>query len=181
MSYIFSPDYKFTTWRKLWLALAKAQKQEGLDITGKQISEMEKNLNNIDYEFAREKEKELRHDVMAHIHTFARACPSAAPIIHLGATSAFVCDNTDLILMRDGLALLKNKLLHIIKNLADFADKYNRACIARIYTNTFPLCQQKNRFFTVCTNKKSKLPVKYKGGASFCLVTLSFLVSGRVF
>ena len=94
---LFSPNFRFRTWRRLWIALAEAEKRAGIDISEEQIDEMRANIDPIDYAFAKQKERELRHDVMAHVHTFARACPKAGPIIHLGATSAYVVDNTDLI------------------------------------------------------------------------------------
>ncbi|WP_022819440.1 adenylosuccinate lyase [Fusobacterium russii] len=121
MMYNFSPDKKFSTWRKLWIALAEAEKELGLDITDEQIEEMKKNILNIDYDLAAKKEKEFRHDVMAHVHTFGTQVPIAMPIIHLGATSAYVGDNTDLIQIKDGLALVKAKLVNIMNNLAKFA------------------------------------------------------------
>ena len=107
MMYNFSPDKKFSTWRKLWIALAESEKELGLDISQEQIDEMKKNIHNIDYELAAKKEKEFRHDVMAHVHTFGTQAPLAMPIIHLGATSAFVGDNTDLIQIKDGLEIIK--------------------------------------------------------------------------
>lgn len=121
MMYNFSPDKKFSTWRKLWIALAEAEKELGLDITDEQIEEMRKNIFNIDYDLAAKKEKEFRHDVMAHVHTFGIQVPSAMPIIHLGATSAYVGDNTDLIQIKDALALVKAKLINIMNNLSKFA------------------------------------------------------------
>lgn len=121
MMYNFSPDKKFSTWRKLWIALAEAEKELGLDITDEQIEEMKKNIFNIDYDLAAKKEKEFRHDVMAHVHTFGTQVPIAMPIIHLGATSAYVGDNTDLIQIKDGLALVKAKLVNIMNNLSKFA------------------------------------------------------------
>lgn len=121
MMYNFSPDKKFSTWRKLWVALAEAEKELGLAITEEQIEEMKKNIYNIDYKLAAKKEKEFRHDVMAHVHTFGTQAPQAMPIIHLGATSAFVGDNTDLIQIKDGLALIKAKLINIMNNLSKFA------------------------------------------------------------
>lgn len=121
MMYNFSPDKKFSTWRKLWIALAESEKELGLNITDEQIEEMKKNIHNIDYELAAKKEKEFRHDVMAHVHTFGTQVPVAMPIIHLGATSAFVGDNTDLIQIKDGLHLVKVKMVNIIKNLSKFA------------------------------------------------------------
>ena len=124
MQYIFSPHKKFTTWRKLWTALAEAEKELGLNITDEQIDEMKKNIENIDFDYAKEKEKEFRHDVMAHVHTFGKTCPKAMPIIHLGATSAFVGDNTDLIVMKEAAELTLKKLINVINNLKEFALKY---------------------------------------------------------
>ncbi len=124
MQYIFSPDKKFSTWRRLWIALARAEMELGLPVTQEQIDEMEAHITDIDYELAAQKEKELRHDVMAHIHTFGTACPKAMPIIHLGATSCYVGDNTDVIIMREGLCLVRDKLVRVLHNLAVFADKY---------------------------------------------------------
>lgn len=124
MQYIFSPDKKFSTWRKLWVALARAEMELGLPVTQEQINEMEAHLTDIDYDKAAQYEKELRHDVMAHVHTFGELCPKAMPIIHLGATSCYVGDNTDVILMRDGLELVRSKLVRVLAKLADFADKY---------------------------------------------------------
>ncbi|XP_005421916.1 adenylosuccinate lyase [Geospiza fortis] len=124
MAYNFSERKKFSTWRRLWLYLAQAEKSLGLSITDEQIREMEANLDNIDFKMAAEEEKKLRHDVMAHVHTFAHCCPKAAAIIHLGATSCYVGDNTDLIVLRDGFNLLLPKLARVINRLADFAEKY---------------------------------------------------------
>ncbi|XP_015274672.1 PREDICTED: adenylosuccinate lyase [Gekko japonicus] len=124
MAFNFSERKKFGTWRRLWLYLAQAEKSLGLPITDEQIQEMEANLDNIDFKMAAEEEKRLRHDVMAHVHTFAHCCPKAAGIIHLGATSCYVGDNTDLIVLRDGLDLLLPKLARVISRLADFAEKY---------------------------------------------------------
>ncbi|MGF7397152.1 adenylosuccinate lyase [Thermoanaerobacterium thermosaccharolyticum] len=124
MAQIFSDDEKFKTWRKLWIALAKSEKELGLNITDEQIEEMEMHAEDINYEDAKRFEKELRHDVMAHIRAFGLQCPKAKPIIHLGATSAFVDDNTDIILMYRGFQLIKKKLLKLIEVLSDFAIKY---------------------------------------------------------
>ena len=121
MMYNFSPDKKFSTWRKLWIALAESEKELGLDISQEQIDEMKKNIHNIDYELAAKKEKEFRHDVMAHVHTFGTQAALAMPIIHLGATSAFVGDNTDLIQIKDGLEIIKAKLVNVMNNLSKFA------------------------------------------------------------
>ena len=124
MLYNFSPNNNFRNWRKLWIALAEIQKDLGLDISDEQIAELKKNAEDIDYVKAAEYEKKFRHDVMAHVHTYGDAAPSAKGIIHLGATSAFVGDNTDLIQMRDGLLILRKQLVNVIKNLSDFALKY---------------------------------------------------------
>ena len=124
MLHLFSSDKKFSTWRKLWIALAKAEKSLGLHITDEQISEMEAHVVDIDYEYAAKMEKKLRHDVMAHVHTFGHVCPSAMPIIHLGATSCYVGDNTDVILMREGLWIIRKKLVNLIERLAGFAEQY---------------------------------------------------------
>lgn len=124
MQYIFSPDKKFTTWHKLWIALARAEMQLGLPVTQEQIDEMEANADEVDYEYAAEMEKKLRHDVMAHVHAFGKQCPKAMPIIHLGATSCYVGDNTDIIIMRDGLEQVRRELINVIYRLASFADKY---------------------------------------------------------
>ncbi|KAK4873714.1 hypothetical protein RN001_013074 [Aquatica leii] len=124
MQYNFSDQKKFSTWRKLWVNLAKAEKELGLEITDKQISEMEANVDNIDFKAAAAEEALTRHDVMAHVHVFANLCPSSAPIIHLGATSCFVGDNTDLIIIKDGLNILLPRLAAVIKNLSAFADEY---------------------------------------------------------
>lgn len=123
MQYIFSPDFKFSTWRKLWCALAESEKELGLAITDEQIAEMKAHVYDIDYKREAEYEAKLRHDVMAHLHTFAELCPKAKPIIHLGATSCFVGDNTDIIQMREGLLQIKLLLVNAISALADFADK----------------------------------------------------------
>jgi adenylosuccinate lyase len=124
MLFNFSHNNKFRTWRKLWIALAEIEKDLGLEITDEQIAELKANAENIDYDKAAEYEKKFRHDVMAHVHTYGDVAPSAKGIIHLGATSAFVGDNTDLIQIRDGLLILKKKLVNVMKNLADFAIQY---------------------------------------------------------
>jgi adenylosuccinate lyase len=137
MQYLFSSDMKFSTWRKLWISLAKAEKAMGLDITDEQIAELEAHIYDIDYAVAGAYEKKLRHDVMAHIHTYGDLCPNARPIIHLGATSCYVGDNTDMIVMKEALALVRKKLLSVIKNLRDFADEY-KALPALAYTHLQP-------------------------------------------
>jgi len=124
MSFIFSPRYKFTTWRKLWLALAMAEKKAGLNITPKQIEELRANVEKINFEKAAEYEKKFHHDVMAHIYAYGEQCKEARKIIHLGSTSCYVTDNTELIQMREGLKLLKKKLLLLLKELSSFAKKY---------------------------------------------------------
>ena len=121
---LFSADKKFSTWRKLWVALAKAEKELGLNITDEQIAKMEANVDNIDYERAKEYEKKFRHDVMAHVHTFGDCVPEAKGIIHLGATSAFVGDNADLIIYDEALHLVKKELVNVIAVLTDFAMQY---------------------------------------------------------
>ena len=124
MQYIFSPDKKFSTWRRLWVALARAEMELGLPITPAQVEELEAHLTDIDYEAAAQYEKKLRHDVMAHVHTYGECCPNAMPIIHLGATSCYVGDNTDIILMREALCLVRDKLVRVLDALARFADQY---------------------------------------------------------
>lgn len=124
MQSIFSSDTKFKTWRKLWIALAEAEKELGLDISDEQIEELKANAENINYDVARAREKEVRHDVMAHIFAYGEQCPKARGIIHLGATSAYVVDNTDIIQMTAGMKLIKKKLVNLIYKLYEFADKY---------------------------------------------------------
>ena len=124
MQYIFSPDKKFSTWHRLWIALARAEMELGLPVTQAQVSQLEEHVDDIDYEAAARYEKELRHDVMAHIHAYGDQCPDAMPIIHLGATSCYVGDNTDVIIMREGLMLVRDKLVRVLNNLAKFADTY---------------------------------------------------------
>jgi len=124
MQELFSPDTKFKTWRKLWIALAEAQKELGLNIAQEQIDEMIANKDNINYDVAEQKEKEFRHDVMAHIHAYGEQCPKARGIIHLGATSCYVGDNTDIIIMSEALKLIRKKVLTVIKKLSAFALKY---------------------------------------------------------
>ena len=124
MQYIFSPDMKFRTWRRLWIALAETEKELGLDITQEQIDEMKAHVDDINYEVAKEREKVVRHDVMSHVYAFGVQCPKAKPIIHLGATSCYVGDNTDIIIMTEALKLVKKKLVNVIAELAKFADEY---------------------------------------------------------
>ncbi len=124
MLYLFSSQNKFTTWRKLWVALAEAEQELGLPISDIQISELKAYVDDINFEVAKQKEKEVRHDVMSHVYAYGVQCPNAKGIIHLGATSCYVGDNTDLIIMYDGLRLVKDKLINIIAFLSDFAMKY---------------------------------------------------------
>lgn len=131
MSALWSPQRKFGTWRRLWVALAEAEAEMGLPITAAQIDQMRRHVDDIDFEAAERHERRLRHDVMAHVHTFGDLCPEARPIIHLGATSCFVTDNTDLLLLREGLELVRNRLVGVLARLAGFARQYrNLACLA---------------------------------------------------
>ena len=124
MKYIFSPYKKFRTWRKLWIALAESEKELGLPITQEQIDELKAHADDINYEVAQEREKIVRHDVMSHVYAYGVQCPNAKGIIHLGATSCYVGDNTDIIIMTEGLKLIRNKLITVIRNLSKFADEY---------------------------------------------------------
>ncbi len=124
MQYIFSPEKKFRTWRRLWIALAEAEQELGLPITDEQIAEMRAHADDINYEVAKEREAEVRHDVMAHVYAYGVQCPTAKGIIHLGATSCYVGDNTDIILMAEALRLVRTKLVNVIAELADFAETY---------------------------------------------------------
>ncbi len=124
MSKIWSSNSKYSTWRKLWVALAETEKELGINITDEQIEEMKNNIFNIDYDVVKQREKECRHDVMAHVYEFGTKCPKAKPIIHLGATSCYVTDNTEVILMKEALELVKKRLVNVINNLKIFADKY---------------------------------------------------------
>ena len=124
MQRIWSPRFKFTTWRRLWVALAQSEQQLGLAITDQQLDQLREHVDNIDYDTAAAYEKKLRHDVMAHVHTFGEAAPDAMPIIHLGATSQFVVCNSELIMLRDALTLVANKLATVIDRLGNFANQY---------------------------------------------------------
>jgi adenylosuccinate lyase len=124
MQYLFSPDKKFRTWRQLWIALAEAEMELGLPITQEQITQLKSHAEDINYDVAKEQESLVRHDVMAHVHAYGVQCPAAKGIIHLGATSCYVGDNTDLIVMKEGLDLLRKKLVNVISVLGDFAEKY---------------------------------------------------------
>ena len=124
MQYIFSPDMKFRTWRKLWIALAETEKELGLNITQEQIDELKAHAEDINYDVAKERERQVRHDVMSHVYAYGVQCPKAKGIIHLGATSCYVGDNTDIIVMTEALKLVKKKLVNVIAELSAFADKY---------------------------------------------------------
>ncbi|MBO7335401.1 MAG: adenylosuccinate lyase, partial [Lachnospiraceae bacterium] len=124
MQYIFSPDMKFRTWRKLWIALAESEKELGLAITDEQIEELKAHAEDINYDVAKAREAEVRHDVMSHVYAYGVQCPKAKPIIHLGATSCYVGDNTDIIVMTEGLKLVRKKLINVLDELSRFADKY---------------------------------------------------------
>ncbi|MCI8862176.1 MAG: adenylosuccinate lyase [Lachnospiraceae bacterium] len=124
MQYIFSPDKKFRTWRRLWIALAETEKELGLNITQEQIDELKAHQDDINYDVAKAREKEVRHDVMSHVYAYGQQCPKAKGIIHLGATSCYVGDNTDIIVMTEALKLVRKKLVNVIRELAGFADEY---------------------------------------------------------
>ena len=124
MQYIFSPDMKFRTWRRLWIALAETEKELGLPITDEQIEELKSHVDDINYEVAKEREKLVRHDVMSHVYAYGQQCPKAKGIIHLGATSCYVGDNTDIIIMSEALKLVRTKIVNVIAELADFAEQY---------------------------------------------------------
>ncbi|MBP5307888.1 MAG: adenylosuccinate lyase [Clostridia bacterium] len=137
MQFLFSEKFKFTTWRRLWIALARAEKALGLNITDEQIAEMEANVENIDFAVAEAREKEVRHDVMSHVYAFGKACPKAEPIIHLGATSCYVGDNTDVIILKEASRIILKKCAQVIRNLKAFALKYKALpCLA--YTHLQP-------------------------------------------
>ena len=137
MQYIFSEDNKFKTWRRLWIALAKAEQKQGLPITDAQIAELETHKDDINYDVAAAREKECRHDVMSHVYAYGVQCPEAKGIIHLGATSCYVGDNTDILVMREGLEVVRRKLLNVMALLAEFADEY-KAMPALAYTHLQP-------------------------------------------
>ena len=137
MQYVFSEEFKFRTWRRLWISLAKAEKQLGLDITDEQIAELEAHADDINFEVAEARERIVRHDVMSHVYAYGVQCPKAEPIIHVGATSCYVGDNTDVIILREASRLVLKKAARVIKNLAVFADKYKALpCLA--YTHLQP-------------------------------------------
>lgn len=131
MKYIFSPDFKFRTWRKLWIALAESEQELGLPITDEQIAELKAHADDINYDVAEKREREVRHDVMSHVYAYGVQCPKAKGIIHLGATSCYVGDNTDVIIMTEGLKLIRKKMVNLIDRLAKFADEYKTMpCLA---------------------------------------------------
>lgn len=137
MQYVFSEEFKFKTWRRLWIELAKAEKALGLDITDKQIAQLEAHAEDINFEVARAREREVRHDVMSHVYAYGKQCPDAEPIIHLGATSCYVGDNTDVIILKKASEITLKKAAAVVKNLADFAQKYKgMPCLA--YTHLQP-------------------------------------------
>lgn len=137
MQYVFSEQKKFSTFRRLWVALARAEMNLGLNITPEQVAQLEANVDNIDFDVAEEREKLVRHDVMSHVYAYGQVCPDAAGIIHLGATSCYVGDNTDIIIMRDALQIIRRKLVNVIANLSSFAEKYKSLpCLA--YTHLQP-------------------------------------------
>ncbi len=137
MQYVFSADKKFTTWRKLWVALARAEMELGLPVTQEQVSELEANIENIDYDVAESYERKFRHDVMSHVHAYGQVCPNAAGIIHLGATSCYVGDNTDVIILRDALQVVRRKMINVLSNLSKFALQY-KDLPALAYTHLQP-------------------------------------------
>ena len=125
MQFTFSAQKKFSTFRRLWVALARAEMKLGLEqVTQEKVDELEAHIDDIDFAYAAEEEKKLRHDVMAHVHTYGKCCPKAEGIIHLGATSCYVGDNTDVIVMRDAMKIVHRKLVNVLSNFASFADKY---------------------------------------------------------
>ena len=137
MQSIFSDNFKFRTWRRLWIALARAEKELGLDITDEQIAELEAHKDDINYDVAEAREREVRHDVMSHVYAYGVQCPKAEPIIHLGATSCYVGDNTDVIILREASGVILKKAAQVLSNLAEFADKYkSMPCLA--YTHLQP-------------------------------------------
>ncbi len=137
MKYIFSPDFKFRTWRRLWIALAESEKELGLNITDEQIAELKAHADDINYDVAAAREKEVRHDVMSHVYAYGVLCPKAKPIIHLGATSCYVGDNTDVITMREAMLLIRRKLVNLLSVLSKFALEYkDMPCLA--YTHYQP-------------------------------------------
>ena len=143
MQYIFSPDKKFKTWRKLWIALAETEYELGLDsVTKEQIEELKAHADDINFDVAKAREKEVRPDVMSHVYAYGVQCPNAKGIIHLGATSCYVGDNTDIIIMTEALKLVRSKLINVIAELSSFATKYKRSSYTGFYT--FPASAANN-------------------------------------
>ena len=141
MQYIFSPDKKFRTWRRLWIALAETEKELGLNITDEQIEEMKSHADDINFEVAKEREKVVRHDVMSHVYAYGVQCPKAKGIIHLGATSCYVGDNTDIIIMAEALKLVRTKLVNVIAELAKFAEEQkNQSAASDVYKRQADNC-----------------------------------------
>ena len=137
MQHLFSEEHKFRTWRRLWVALARAERELGLPITEEQIAQMEAHVDDIDFATAKAREAEVRHDVMAHVYAYGKQCPLAEPIIHLGATSCYVGDNTDIIILREAGRLVMKKAAQVLHNLAAFAEEYKALpCLA--YTHLQP-------------------------------------------
>ncbi|MBR6221771.1 MAG: adenylosuccinate lyase, partial [Clostridia bacterium] len=137
MQYLFSPDRKFTTWRKLWVALAESEMELGLPITQAQVDELKAHIDDIDYEAARRHEERVRHDVMAHVHAYGDVCPNAKGVIHLGATSCYVTDNADILMLRDALVLIRKKVVEVLRRLRAFAWEH-RALPCLGYTHLQP-------------------------------------------
>ena len=137
MQFVFSENFKFRTWRRLWISLAKAEQKLGLNISDEQIAELEAFKDDINYEVAEAREKVVRHDVMSHVYAYGKQCPKAEPIIHLGATSCYVGDNTDVIILREASEIVLKKAAQVVKNLSEFAEKY-KAMPALAYTHLQP-------------------------------------------
>ena len=159
MQYTFSDDNKFRTWRRLWIALAKAEQKQGLDITDEQIAELEAHKDDINYEEATAREKLVRHDVMSHVYAYGLQCPKAKGIIHLGATSCYVGDNTDVIIMREGLQLVRKKLIGVLANLADFAEQY-----ITVDPTKYDLTEGNDKDFTVTVTGSANNKVSFAEG-----------------
>ena len=174
MQRIFSDDNRYGIWRRLWLALAKGEKALGLEITEQMISEMESNLDNIDYETVARREKEVRHDVMAHVYAFGLVAPHAKPIIHLGATSCFVTDNGDIIIFREAMLEIRNKLLAVVKNLKNLAERYKwLPCLAYTHLQPAQLTTVGKRFTLYIQDLLMDLEALDFALSQFCLLYTS--------
>ena len=149
MQYIFSPDMKFKTWRRLWIALAETERELGLAISEEQIEELKAHAEDINYDVAKAREKEVRHDVMSHVYAYGVQCPKAKGIIHLGATSCYVGDNTDIIIMAEALKLMRKKLVNVLAELAGFAEKYRRRQTGSPGKTSLPASRRRNRPFNL--------------------------------